>query len=294
LLRNRRFRISYLGHAHGPGSPPVVATPYNPQSDDGGQVVPAGEPPAGANQDNGQKSWSDWFLDLVRSPGDDSNLVEGAPKARSDITPQLENDLNSGQPTTPGMLRNDGGENFGHRMGDVKQAMLSDFPKYAAGVMVEVGIDLLAPEEIAALKGLAIAKGFLVREAAKKGGGRVLQFARKKGQDLAGQVKGLLDEFRTSRKAPNSASQLHHPWPKYLGGPSKQALEQLPKSVHDAYHSGLDKILPRQWGTKYYDGLSGAARQQMQQDLAAYTKAFDAKYGTSLSQSMLNNGFSGQ
>ena len=92
----------------------------------------------------------------------------------------------------------------------------------------------------------------------------------------------------------SGVTHLHHAWPKYLGGPSKQVLERLPKSVHDAYHSGLDKILPRQWGTKYYDNLSDAARRQMERDLADYTKAFDSKYGTKLWQSMLDNGFPGK
>jgi hypothetical protein len=75
---------------------------------------------------------------------------------------------------------------------------------------------------------------------------------------------------------------LHHAWPKFLGGPSKQVLERLPKSLHGAYHSGLDKILPRQWGKNYYDTISDAARKQMKRDLADYTKTFDAKYGTNL------------
>lgn len=44
----------------------------------------------------------------------------------------------------------------------------------------------------------------------------------------------------------------------------------------------------------YYDSLSGAALKQMQQDLATYTSAFDAKYGTSLFQSMVNDGFPGR
>ena len=83
----------------------------------------------------------------------------------------------------------------------------------------------------------------------------------------------------------------HHPWPKYLGGPGRQDLARLPKTVHDAFHSGLDKILPRQRGTAHYAGLSPAARLQMQRDLADFTIAFDAKYGTQLYQSMLRNGF---
>jgi hypothetical protein len=63
--------------------------------------------------------------------------------------------------------------------------------------------------------------------------------------------------------------------------------------VHDAYHSGLDKIFPRQRGTAYYENLGPAARQQMQRDLADYTKAFDSKNGTQLYDSMIRNGFPG-
>jgi hypothetical protein len=83
----------------------------------------------------------------------------------------------------------------------------------------------------------------------------------------------------------------HHPWPKYLGGPAKQDLAKLPESLHKSYHSGLDKILPRQRGTAYYDNLGPQAKQQLIHDLAAYTKAFDAKYGTRLYDSMVSNGF---
>jgi hypothetical protein len=87
----------------------------------------------------------------------------------------------------------------------------------------------------------------------------------------------------TGTAAPVSGiTQSHHAWPKYLGGPSKQVLERLPESLHIAYHSGLDKILPRQWGKTYYDTLSDAARKQMKRDLADSTKTFDAKYGTNL------------
>lgn len=90
----------------------------------------------------------------------------------------------------------------------------------------------------------------------------------------------------------SSATNGHHPWPKYLGGPAKQDLAKLSESLHKSYHSGLDKILPRQRGTAYYDKLSPQAKQQLMSDLAAYTKAFDAKYGTRLYDSMLRNGFS--
>ena len=96
----------------------------------------------------------------------------------------------------------------------------------------------------------------------------------------------------TTPTAAPSATHGHHAWPKYLGGPTKQDLASLPEPLHKSYHSGLDKILPRQRGTAYYDNLSPQAKQQLARDLAAYTKAFDAKYGTRLYDSMVRNGFS--
>jgi hypothetical protein len=103
----------------------------------------------------------------------------------------------------------------------------------------------------------------------------------------------FVSELRKVGKAAKAATHAHHAWPKYLGGPKIQDLQRLPKSVHDAYHSGLDKILPRQRGTAYYENLGPVARQQMQRDLADYTRAFDAKNGTQLYDSMIRNGFPG-
>ncbi len=77
----------------------------------------------------------------------------------------------------------------------------------------------------------------------------------------------------------------------YLGGKFQQLLEPLPKGLHDAYHSGLDKILPRQAGTAYYDALSPDAKVQTLLDLADYTKGFDAKHGTQLYEAMVREGF---
>ncbi|MBX3423833.1 MAG: hypothetical protein KF752_19935 [Pirellulaceae bacterium] len=94
-------------------------------------------------------------------------------------------------------------------------------------------------------------------------------------------------------KLNKATTELHHAWPKYLGGPLKQDLVEMPKALHQLYHSGLDKILPRQWGKNYFDNLSATGRAQLAADLAAYTKAFDLKHGTNLWQSMLNNGFPG-
>ena len=47
----------------------------------------------------------------------------------------------------------------------------------------------------------------------------------------------------------------HHPWPQYLGGPAKQVLHGLTKVQHDAYHAGLDKMLPRQLSAEHFRKL---------------------------------------
>ncbi len=103
----------------------------------------------------------------------------------------------------------------------------------------------------------------------------------------------LVHNACATTSSPITSIQLHHPWPKYLGGPSRQLLVPLPRDVHSAYHSGLDKLLPRQWGAQYYSELGFAARTQAYGDLAAYTKAFDGKHGTSLWNALIENGFPG-
>ena len=65
----------------------------------------------------------------------------------------------------------------------------------------------------------------------------------------------------------------------------------LPKSLHDAFHKGLDEHLPRRLGTAYYESLGPTKRQQILQTLAAYTKEFDAKHGTKLYEALLKSGF---
>jgi len=84
---------------------------------------------------------------------------------------------------------------------------------------------------------------------------------------------------------------LHHAWPKYLGGAVKQDLVSLPKSLHDEFHKGLDEYLPRRFGTAYYESLGPTEKQQAFQHLATYTKNFDAEYGTKLYDALHKNGF---
>lgn len=74
----------------------------------------------------------------------------------------------------------------------------------------------------------------------------------------------------------------HHPWPQYLGGPAKQALNELPSDLHTAYHSGLDNILPRQKGTDFYENLSGSEQAENFEKFRQYTQKFDEKHGTKL------------
>ena len=91
--------------------------------------------------------------------------------------------------------------------------------------------------------------------------------------------------------AAQAASRLHHSWPKYLGGVVKQKLQSLPKAIHDAYHSGLDKILPRQirgGATKYYRSLPPAEQAANFQKFMEYTKGFDAKHGTQLWEAVVD------
>ncbi|HBO45081.1 MAG TPA: hypothetical protein DD670_14360 [Planctomycetaceae bacterium] len=74
----------------------------------------------------------------------------------------------------------------------------------------------------------------------------------------------------------------HHPWPKYLQGPAKQALEELPANLHNKFHGGLDKLLPRQYGSEYYRQLSPAQQAADFEKLRKYTEAFDRTHGTRL------------
>ena len=162
---------------------------------------------------------------------------------------------------------------------------------------VEFNIGGLAPEMSAGVK-LSTILGVI-------GKGASAAKAVQEGSELAPKVAETLEEVVVSAKAERgvtvaasgaavavgNAIRLHHAWPKYLGGTAKQDLVPLSKSLHDAFHSGLDKILPRQWGTAYYESLGPAARQQLLQDLGAYTKGFDAKYGTQLYDALIRNGF---
>ena len=99
------------------------------------------------------------------------------------------------------------------------------------------------------------------------------------GAKVLGAAAGVCKRIRLPR--------LHHAWPQYLGGPYKQELEQLPKALHDKYHSGLDKILPRQWDSDYYRGVSPQQQAENFGKFLNYTEAFDQKYGTHLVDALM-------
>jgi hypothetical protein len=98
------------------------------------------------------------------------------------------------------------------------------------------------------------------------------------------QVKDAIGIPEEAPSAPGAAQQVagHHPWSKYLQGPAKQALEKLPANLHNEYHGGLDKLLPRQYGSKYYQQLSPAQQAANFEKLRKYTQAFDQQHGTNL------------
>lgn len=83
----------------------------------------------------------------------------------------------------------------------------------------------------------------------------------------------------------------HHSWPKYLGGERQQELVSIPKVLHEKYHSGLDKVLPRQKGGDFYDALAPSEKLKIQKDFENYTKGFDILHGTNLWEAALQNGF---
>lgn len=97
-------------------------------------------------------------------------------------------------------------------------------------------------------------------------------------------------------QAGDFAVHFHHPYPQYLGGKFQQLLDPLPKGLHDLYHSGLDKILPRQikgGATAYYESLSAAEKAANMQKFEAYTKEFDSLYGTNLWEGAIREGLLG-
>lgn len=78
----------------------------------------------------------------------------------------------------------------------------------------------------------------------------------------------------------------HHPLPMYLGGPVKQRLVPLAPQMHNAYHSGLDKLLPRRLGGTFYQNAPRSSQELNRQILIDFTNRFDNYYGTDLSDAL--------
>lgn len=101
-------------------------------------------------------------------------------------------------------------------------------------------------------------------------------------------IKQFMDEHGIKRII---VSNEHHAWPKYLGGPEEGPLISLDKHLHDIYHSGLDKVLPRipknllpdETATEYYAKLSSAEKAKNLDILKRYTLDFDIVFGTKIS-----------
>jgi len=91
------------------------------------------------------------------------------------------------------------------------------------------------------------------------------------------------DEFERTER--------HHPWPKYLGGAEDQELVELPRSLHIAYHRGVQSFAAHRAGTAFYDNLSPEERAAIFRKLVEFTKQFDSNNGTDLLTRMLRNGF---
>jgi hypothetical protein len=83
-----------------------------------------------------------------------------------------------------------------------------------------------------------------------------------------------------AHNASNPPTQAHHPWPKYLGGPNKQPLLDLPTKLHEKYHQGLEKIFQRWEGTQDWGKLAPREQQAILDTLRAYSKDFDAVNST--------------
>jgi hypothetical protein len=84
----------------------------------------------------------------------------------------------------------------------------------------------------------------------------------KRRDDLPGVLTAASGMLPGAKGVGRGIAEAHHAWPKYLGGLVKQDLVPLPKSLHYAFHSGLDAYLPRWRGTAHYESLAPAQRQQ--------------------------------
>jgi len=79
----------------------------------------------------------------------------------------------------------------------------------------------------------------------------------------------------------------HHAWPKYLGGPKKGPLIPVDERLHQLFHAGLDKILPRSLGAEYFAHLSEAEKIKNINMLKNYARDFDIDYHTRIYDTLM-------
>jgi hypothetical protein len=63
----------------------------------------------------------------------------------------------------------------------------------------------------------------------------------------------------------------------------------MPRELHQAYHNGLDKVLPRWQGTDYFRNLSPTQQAENFEKLRKYTQAFDKAHKTKLWDAIKKN-----
>jgi hypothetical protein len=256
----------------------------NPALDPG--VVPLGDQPATSAQPEqannpGWFSWDYWFPHKKPPPAPPG--ITWDPDQLKALLDQMDAQHNQSE----GGLPRYHGQTTSQAAAAAVGLIVVEFPMYAGKVALDVATVIGGPEELTALKLAAEAKGLVV--GVVKRGAKEFLVLMKKGatnaDDLVAELKTVLAQMRNQR--------LHHAWPKYLGGRIKQELEKLPKWLHDAYHAGLDKMLPRQvpgGATRYYASLSPARQQANFEAFRKYTMEFDKKYGTKLWEAALREG----
>lgn len=178
---------------------------------------------------------------------------------------------------------------FNQSFGELKPAIFAptqQIGNFAADALMAAGMQPYTANDLT--KRISNLLGFTPLGAA--GSALDLIDAKRRG-DPSGVVAAAAGMIPGAKGGARAIAELHHAWPKYLGGLVKQDLVPLPKSLHHAFHRALDASLPRWRGKAYYESMGPAERQQALQALATCTKKFDAAHGTKLYDALLKNGF---
>ena len=108
--------------------------------------------------------------------------------------------------------------------------------------------------------------------------------------NVAGQSNALKNISAKVSQVAQKGYHGHHAFPKYLGGKTSQKLIYLRKDIHVNYHRGLNQIAKvqiRGGATRFYRNLSPALKKEKMREVLEYTKQFDAKEGTDILPSMI-------